>query len=178
MGRDKASLTLDGVSLLQRTVEQLRSISPDVILVGRESGDLQARSVGDEIEGVGPIGGLLAGLRAAAYPLSAVAACDHPFLNGRALLALAGLAPGYDAVIPRVDGAAQPLHAVYHRRSLTPIERYVEAGGRSLKGLLEELIVRWVSGTELEVLDPGLRSLLNVNTPEEWQRAREGRDDR
>lgn len=172
MGRDKALLERDGVTLLERTVCELQTISEDVIVVGRAVHIPGVRGVPDERRGLGPIGGLLTGLRLARCPLVIAVACDHPFLDARALNVLVSLASGYEAVVPSMAGIAQPLHAVYRRTSIPTVEAYVAGGGRSLNGLLEKLSIRWVTEAEMAEIDPDHRSLLNVNTPEEWRRAR------
>lgn len=168
MGRDKASLRRDGATLLERTIQQLRVISREVILVGRESAPLGARAVPDQEPGLGPVGGLLTGLRASRFALNVVVACDHPFLEAVVLRALVARAGDFDAVVPKVAGRAQPLVAVYRNDCLRVVEEYVQSGGRSLRGLLPHLSVRWFEEAELAGLDPDFRSFHNVNTPEDW----------
>jgi molybdopterin-guanine dinucleotide biosynthesis protein A len=174
MGRDKASLQWDGRGLLERTVIELQRISDDLLVIGRNSPVQGARAIEDETPGLGPVGGLLTGLHAARYPLVIATACDHPFLDAAALSRLVSLASAHDAVVPVTGGLAQPLHAVYRRSSVAAVQAYVAEGRRSLTGLLETLSVRWVHGAELAGIDPDGRSLLNVNTPEEWENLRAG----
>lgn len=170
MGRDKAGLSVHGVTLLDRTIAELRCLSDDLVVVGRTSGRADVRVVPDEIPDSGPVSGLITGLRAARLPLCVVVACDHPFLDAQVLRALAGLAAGFDAVVPQNGPDPQPLHAVY-RRGVRPIaEDYFAGGGRSMRGLLDRLSVRWVREEEMTAIDPSGRSVLNVNTPGEWQR--------
>lgn len=173
MGQDKALLRLGSGSILDRTLNELRRISDDVIVVGRDAdGREGVRAVPDAVQGAGPVGGLLAGLRAARYPLCAVVACDHPFLTAESLAGLADLAEGHEVVVPRVGGKPQPTHALYRRDLIAPVDAFMDGGGRALHRLLALLDVRWVDEDELAILDPGGRSLINVNTPEEWERAR------
>ncbi len=171
MGRDKAQLSLGRITLLDRTVRELRTISEEVLVVGRATCMTDVRSLTDEMPGSGPAGGLITGLRAARLPLCLTVACDHPFLDAEVLLSLAHLIPGFDAVVPRKGADPQPLHAVYRRDTLPAAEDYFSRGGRSLRGLLDGLHVRWVSEAEMTRIDPSGRSLINVNTPEEWERA-------
>jgi molybdopterin-guanine dinucleotide biosynthesis protein A len=46
-----------------------------------------------------------------------------PLLNVALLRHLMDLSPGFDVVLPRVDGNLEPLHAVYSRDCLEVIER-------------------------------------------------------
>jgi molybdopterin-guanine dinucleotide biosynthesis protein A len=169
MGRDKATLRLDGSTLLERTIRELQRLSDDVLVIGRTLPAVAGlRSLRDERADGGPVGGLLTGLRSARHPIVIAAACDHPFLSAVALAGLVRLAPGYDAVVPRQSGRPQPLHAVYSKGASTHAETYIGGGGQSLRGLLSGMAVRWVDDAELAWLDPSGRSLLNVNTPDEW----------
>lgn len=172
MGKDKAQLELHGTTILARTIDELRTISDDVLVVGRQlSEPPEVRSLPDHVAGRGPIGGLLTGLRAARFPLCAVVACDLPFLDAAVLRSLLGLAHGYDAVVPCTGGQQHPLHAVYQRGVLPKVEEYIAGAGQSMRGLLSGLRVRWVCEEEMMQLDPSSRSAVNVNTPGEWEEA-------
>jgi molybdopterin-guanine dinucleotide biosynthesis protein A len=168
MGRDKAGLRLREETLLEQTVRVLRAVAEDVVVVG---GD-RPGAVADEVPRQGPIGGIATGLRHIHQPYAVAAACDHPFLSARVLRYLADLIRGYDAVVP-VDDHIHPLHAVYARSILPLLETRIERGERAMKSALAELRVRWVEVKELRAIDPTGRSLMGVNTPEEWEAAKE-----
>ena len=80
---------------------------------------------------------------------------------------------GYDAVVPRRGGRPEPLHAVYGRGLIPAVEDLLARGGGPLRLLLTApgVRVRWVEEPELRRFDPKLRSLTNVNTPEDYERA-------
>jgi len=71
--------------------------------------------------------------------------------------------------VPRSDGRAHPMCAVYRREAVLPrAERRLAEGHLALSGLLEEGSVGWLEGPDLAAIDPSGRALSNVNTPEEW----------
>jgi molybdopterin-guanine dinucleotide biosynthesis protein A len=84
MGRDKALLDVDGRPLIAVVAERLRSVVDELVIA---SGDNEAyaqyadRCVADIFPGVGTLGGLHAGLDAAAHDRVLVVGCDMPFLN-------------------------------------------------------------------------------------------------
>jgi molybdopterin-guanine dinucleotide biosynthesis protein A len=174
MGRDKAMLVIDGQTLLARTVQVLSMVVGEILVVGRRHlpvFECSVESVPDDVPQVGPLGGLHAGLSRITSPYAVTVACDLPFLNPSLLRYLLQLAAGYDAVVPRVDGRTQPLHAVYAREVRHVIQRQLGASKFQVECLLTALAVRWVDEDEIDSIDPSHRSFLNANTPDEWQAA-------
>lgn len=164
MGQDKALLQLDGLPLLDRVAAVMRTVSDDLIVVGRGR-------VADDIPGAGPLGGLMTGLRRARHPRAYVVACDLPFLSADFLAYLASVAGSREAVIPRVHGRAQPLHAVYRPEVARVAARLLDSGERRMQALLGHLDVQWVEENEIDRFSLGRLSLRGVNTPQEWQEA-------
>jgi molybdenum cofactor guanylyltransferase len=77
----------------------------------------------------------------------------------------------YDAVVPEIAGLVQPLHAVYRKRCLAAINAMIAQGEARLVQIVDAVSVRKVGERELRAIDPDLRSFINVNTPEDYQRA-------
>lgn len=169
MGRDKTRFTIGGETLLERTVRVLGEVADEVLVVGPGAAPASARSLPDAPERTGPLAGLLAGVRAMTAAHAIVVASDHPYLDSRCLHFLAELATSFEAVVPRRNGHPQPTHAVYAKEVAAKITDDPDTN-RSLRGLLRRLDVRWVEESELRAVDPELRSLINVNTQEEWER--------
>lgn len=174
MGTDKAFLAMEGRPLIQRLVERVRALADDVVIVANDPKPYRrvgARVVGDLVKGAGALGGLHAGLSAAAHEWAFAFACDMPFLNLNLLRHMASLTPGYDAVVPRPNGLEEPLHALYHKRCLTPIARSLAAGDLKVISFLADVRVRYVEEAEIALFDPRHLSFFNANTPEEWEEA-------
>jgi molybdopterin-guanine dinucleotide biosynthesis protein A len=171
MGADKALLRTGGRTMLDRTVDVLISLSEDVVVVGRDyAGAGGVRSVADEVSNAGPLGGLSAGLQVIRHDAAICVGCDQPFLNRKLLSYLASVVGNHDAVVPRIAGRSHPLHAVYSRDVAPAAGSQIECGDLRLRTLLGRIRVRWVDEREIDPIDPDHRSLLNVNTPEEWKR--------
>ncbi|HET6148458.1 MAG TPA: molybdenum cofactor guanylyltransferase [Polyangia bacterium] len=120
----------------------------------------------------GPIAGLAAILAALPTGADAVVcvAADMPFLSPALLEHLRDTAPGAPAVVPRVADRAEPLLARYARAIAPVVAAQIAAGAHALVDLLARLDVAWIDEPELRALDPGLRSLVNVNTPADLAR--------
>jgi len=176
MGQNKALLPLGGRPLITHVLTTLTGLCQEIIIVTNDPTPyavLPARLVGDIYPGRGALGGIHAGLSASRTELTLVVACDMPFLNPALLRYLVSLAPGYDAVVPRLGDQFEPLHAVYTRRCLPPMERLLAQGPQRVITFYEQIHLRVVEEEELRRLDPELRSFINVNTPEEWTHAQQ-----
>jgi molybdopterin-guanine dinucleotide biosynthesis protein A len=172
MGRDKAFLELDGRPLIAHVVERVACVCAEVLVVAsnvQPYAGLGARLVEDRFRGVGVLGGLHAGLEAAAHELALAVGCDMPFLNPALLRAFAGWAEGFDVAVLRQGEQVEPLHGAYRRTCLPAIEAAIRANRRRIVSFFPQVRVRYVIPEEVAPFDPGLRSFRNVNTPEEWE---------
>lgn len=176
MGRNKALLTLAGLTLVERVTHALAALTDDVIIIANDAEPyrfLQRPVIPDLRPGYGPLMGLYSGLKAARGDLALLAAVDMPFLAPDFLRYLLSLAPGYDVVIPHAHDRLHPLCAVYRRESCLPaIEQAIARGQRRLIAFHPQVRVRWVSEEALRRISPELLPLMNVNTPEELAIAR------
>ncbi len=82
LGRDKARILFEGRDLLTRTAGLLRSVTPEVWVIGRDPADhgLSLPWKLDDIPGKGPVGGIITALRALDRPCL-VLSCDLPFIE-------------------------------------------------------------------------------------------------
>jgi len=89
LGMDKVGLPFSGETLLSRTVGLARERCRDVYVSGRDPAGLEFDCpwIADEVAGIGPMGGILTGLRQIGRPLL-VLACDMPLLDGAVLSCL------------------------------------------------------------------------------------------
>jgi molybdopterin-guanine dinucleotide biosynthesis protein A len=172
----KAALEIGGRSIAARTMEALGAVFARVVVVANEPGPwaaLGAELVPDRARGAGPLGGLQAALLATrGHPGVVCVGGDMPFLSPAILRLLRDRDPDAEAVVPRVGGRPEPLLARYAAGCLDVVERRLAAGALAVHELLGALAVRWVDEPELRALDPALRALTNVNTPEDLAAAR------
>jgi molybdopterin-guanine dinucleotide biosynthesis protein A len=127
--------------------------------------------VADRIAGAGALGGLYTALVEAPTEQVLVIACDMPFLTAPFLSRLAALGAGAEAVVPRDAAGPHPLCASYMRRVADRLRTRIEAGALRIIDALEDLDVRPLGPDELTPFDQDGRLLLNVNTPDDYQRA-------
>lgn len=168
MGTDKAWVEVGGVTLAARAVRTLRVLCAEVLVAsgdGRRLPGVGDRQVPDVLPDAGPLAGIVAGLDAASHDLVAVAAVDLPFASSAVFRLLLDSRGAERAVVPRVDGRLQPLHAVYARSAADPLRAFLDGGGRSVTTGVQALGPRVVEPHEWAGADATGRFARNVNRP-------------
>ena len=175
MGRTKATLELDGETLLERALKLASSAAAEAILVGpRAELGTYCRVVEDVYPGQGPLAGIHAALAASTTELNLVLAVDTPFLEPRFLEYLVAQARESGAVVtlPRTADGFHPLAAVYRPAFREAAERALRQGRNKIDALFAEVEVRILESDELEELAFAPAIFENLNTPEDVERAR------
>ena len=183
MGRSKAWLDWGGVPLLNHVVGVVRvAVEGPVVVVGAPGQELppvDAEVVADPVEGCGPLQGIATGLAAlqGRAEVAFVASVDLPLLHPAYVRRVLALLGAHEVLLPVVHGHHQPLAAAY-RTSLAPVVVGLLGAGRSRPpDLFATVDVHRAGAAELLAdptlaqADPELRSLVNVNTPEEYAAA-------
>ena len=174
MGRPKSLLLFDGEPLISHIVRTLRRMFNETVIVAspeQELPDLPAILVSDEVAYQGPVGGLYYGLTAASGKFCFVTSCDVPFLNPSLIAYLVSQIADRDVVVPYWENRFQPLHAVY-RTSVLPLLK-AQLDRRELRPvyLFDKVKTVKVDEGEIRRFDPEGLSFLNMNTPEDYERA-------
>jgi molybdopterin-guanine dinucleotide biosynthesis protein A len=188
MGRSKAGLDWHGETLAARVTRVLaRAVGSGQIVVvrapGQELPDLpgHVEVVSDPAEGDGPLRGLASGLAALAgrADVAFVSSVDAPFLHASFVTAVLGAVEEADAAaVPVVSGHRHPLAAAYRVGLVPLVGELLAAGERRLGVLLDQVGARILDEATLLAtpgvgdVDPTLRALRNVNTPDEYDEAR------
>jgi molybdopterin-guanine dinucleotide biosynthesis protein A len=177
MGRPKASLILDGRTLLQRTLETLQPVtSPVVIAAGQNDLPINAISgsslilVHDAVAQQGPLAGV-----AAAYPVLVdraeivfICSCDLPLLKAGFVARVCELVGEFDAAVPEHGGRRHPLAAAYRVAALAKAAELLAGGEHRAMAWIDALKIRRIGVDLLAGVDPELQSLRNVNTPQDY----------
>ncbi len=180
MGSDKAFVQLNGRTLLERTLETARAVTPEVIVVGERSKFSPFASVIDDVfRDRGPLGGIHAALAVTATDLNLILAVDLPFVEPKFLKYLFGYAQranGTDAlvILPRAQGGFQPLCAIYRKEFGRAAELALKRGENKIDRLFNEVGIIAVNEDEIVAAGFSCNMFRNLNTPDEVKRA-EGR---
>ena len=178
LGRDKALERIGDKTLIERVVGCIAPVSAEVIVVVASPPKAAAlplpadvRVVSDRYPRCGSLGGIFTGLSASREPWILLVACDMPFLDPRLMRGLMAMRRGVDAVVPCLNGRPEPLHALYSKTCLEPMERMLQGGLLKIAPLFEMVRVRYVDERTIDRIDPHHRSFFNVNSPADVEEA-------
>ena len=173
-GNPKALIELGGRSIVERVVAALTPAVDDVLVV-TNTPELYAflglPMIADVYPDHGSLGGIYSGLRAAGE-IAFTVACDMPFLHPEVVRLVVERAGEGDVVIPRVGEQLETMHAAYSQTCLPPIEARLRAGRLKIVGFFDDVRVVEIGAAEVaRFRDPAI-AFMNVNTPDELERAR------
>ena len=178
LGRDKAVEPLGGQPLIRRVVDRLAAVVDETVVVVADEERAERLPLPDSTlvavdayPDCGSLGGIFTGLSAAPADWGLVVACDMPFLDLRLLRRILDLRGGHDAVVPVLDGRPEPTHAAYSKACLPAMERRLWARELKISGFFADVNVHLLPEPEIDRIDPAHLSFMNVNTPEDLQRA-------
>lgn len=179
MGRDKSQLVIGRQRGIDRITAELRPVVGDVFLVGsrREYAGSGLKNIPDVHDRWGALGGIHAALRSCKTDWAMIVACDLPFVTRALIGRLTGFAreDAFDAIVPvQPDERPQPLCALYRRGTcLSESDRLIARGEHTPRALLANVRTRRVEFRELADLTGAANFFFNMNTPDEYEEAKE-----
>jgi phospholipid/cholesterol/gamma-HCH transport system ATP-binding protein len=177
MGAEKAFVTLNGRSLLERMLDVVKTVTPDVRIIGDAQKFSQfAPTVEDIFRDCGPLGGIHAALRASPSELNLILAVDLPLVSTallQYLITRAQSAPGASATVPHAAGGWQPLCAVYRREFADAAESVLRSGRYKIDELFDVVKTQRVEEEDLASAGFSPEIFRNLNTKEEVEDATE-----
>ncbi len=178
--QNKTAVTVGNRSLLQWGVSRLSIFNSDIIIVTAKKQTLpqfvdypKLRVVTDIYPGKGSLGGIYTGLATSDSFYNLVVACDMPFLNQDLLRYMIQLSANFDLVVPRLGNMVEPLHAIYSKVCLDPVDGLLKQGNLKILELFNLVRVRYVESEEINRFDPKHLSFFNINTEADLKAARE-----
>ncbi len=180
-GASKPALPVGDESMLARRVRLLSGLFSEII-VSVPFGGLagveellspsvldSATLVPDPLPGIGPLAGLISALSCTSSPAAFVSTVDAPYLVPSLTVMLAATLTGHDAAVPLWGGYPEPLVACYSVSVIPAVQRAVDTGRHRIVSFYEDIDVVYVNERRIRAVDPGGRSFVNINTPEEYR---------
>ncbi|OOZ37114.1 molybdenum cofactor guanylyltransferase [Solemya velesiana gill symbiont] len=173
-GMDKGLIELAGRPMIEYVIDVL-SPQVDELLINANRSQSRYLAYGfpvfeDAVTGfAGPLAGIAAAIDHAASDMILTVPCDGPWLPADLAVRLEQrlLKEDADICIAHDGNRKQPVFGLFHRRVVTSINNFLEAGDRKLQ--------LWLSTQKFAVEDfsDHPNAFINVNTPKEKARVEE-----
>jgi molybdopterin-guanine dinucleotide biosynthesis protein A len=176
MGKDKAFLPFHGTSLIQYVLQQVEGIGNEIIIISNQPDDHNEFNLPvfeDIFPGTGPLGGLYTAIYYARYEYCWVFACDMPFINRDLMRHMEGIAPLYDAVVPKLEISeyTEPFRAIYKKSCLPAIHEVLSSNKRRVTDFFYLVNVHFLEWKDIKRYDPQGKSFININTRDDLHEA-------
>lgn len=169
MGKDKAFILFSGKPLIETVMVKLSALFKDLIIITNKPRLYRKYGIKiqkDILPGRGPLGGIYTGLLSSKTLHNFIVACDMPFLNQDLIRYMVEEINGFDVVIAKAHGRFQPVHAVYSKHCIGPIENELSKNNLKITNFFQYVKVRTITEKEAARFDPDGLSFKNINTPE------------
>jgi molybdopterin-guanine dinucleotide biosynthesis protein A len=178
MGTAKANLPFGPECMLTRMVRILSSVLSPVVVVAAAEQPVPALPpevllAYDAQAERGPLMGLATGLALLEGQVDAVflSGCDTPLLKPEFISAMLAELGEHAMLVPQDDSRVYPLASVYRMQCLPHVQALLAADCLRMTSIFERLPTRFIATAALREVDANLHSLLNVNTPADYDLA-------
>jgi molybdopterin-guanine dinucleotide biosynthesis protein A len=165
-GQDKALYPYQGRPLIEYAIETAKRAFGRVAIVADRADRFSFPDIPchpDLVPGLGPIGGVLTALHHSDTDHVFILACDMPELDQGLMVHMGEVSAEYDVTVPWVKGYYEPLHAIYSKNCIAPIEASIKRGQRQIVSFFDLVSVRRVIEEEIRgFVDPSL-AFRNIN---------------
>lgn len=175
-GVPKGTVPFLGRALIEHVLAHTQRFEFSEVLISTRDAASYARYghrlVADRTDGLGAPGAVSTLLHATRAEWLLVLACDMPIVAPAAIELLfetASQEPTSSAFAFEVAGRLEPLLGLYRTQAASQFEACVGAKGCSFQKLFNQLPGRVLPESALAAVDPTLRSVIGVNSPEALQ---------
>jgi len=176
MGRDKAWLELGGRPMIEHVIAGLAPVTSKLAIIanGPDYEKLGYHVFADLHCGIGPLEAIRVALANTLTSRAVLVGCDLPFVTADLFNRLLGIPGNQQATVPvDADGKLEPLCAIYRPEALAVVTDLIARGERKVNLLFDRVPTRLVPFDELRDLEGSVLFFENINTPEDYARARE-----
>lgn len=169
-GKTKAKITIEGKTIIERSLETLGSVFDDIIIITNNKDEFREyghiRMAGDIYHNTGPLGGLHSALTNTRAKAVFMVAADMPQLSAPLIERQADefFSSDCDVLLPEWEGHIEPLHGIYSSSVLAKLEEYL---GRESKYAIRDFL-SLVSVQYFNCGDMAKQNVfININTRED-----------
>lgn len=168
-GITKATVVIEGATIISRIISAIEKFFPELIIVTNSPEEFlefsQYKIIKDVYLKAGPLAGIHAALKSSSKEAVFVFAGDMPFPDKKIIADLINEFSyrNCNVLIPKIGQFIEPLHAIYRKSLLNDLERFISDGkSRAVRDFLLE-----VNADYLQIPDneQNKRAFTNINSP-------------
>lgn len=175
-GENKAFISFGNRRVIDNIYEVFKAVFDEIILVTNQPMaylEWDVNIVTDIYPVRSSLTGIHTGLFYARTPFIFVTACDTPFLKKEMVeMVVSRIEPGDAVVIPETADGTEQLCAAYSKTCLSHMERQIKEKRFQIKKMFGKVRVKKIPETLLRQVDPELMSFFNINTAEDYSKAK------
>ena len=140
LGRTKALVEVDGRTIIEKVLSVIPAQKDNIKLITSSFQIfrfLKLKMIADIHPGLGPIGGVHAGLVDSPFDFNFFLACDLPLISTEVVQTVLDFHAGQDIFGISTKNGLEPLCALYSRNCIPAIERQIKIRDYSLHSLFE-----------------------------------------
>ena len=165
MGRDKGFLLFEGKPFVQYSIEALKPLVSNIIIVSnhRDYDVFGLDRIEDHIENAGPLAGIYSGLKHTKTEYNLVLSCDIPLITSEILKKLIDAIDDETEIIQiESEGKTMPLIALYKKQCEHIFIKLLNEGERRLQFAVNQCNIKNVVLNKDEI-----HFTNNINTPDQ-----------
>lgn len=170
LGEEKGLASFNGKPLVSYAIDVLEPIVGKLLISANtqleEYEKFGYETVQDEVSGIGPMGGILTGLKKSESRFNLILSCDTPFVTTALYEYLLKSAEYYQIVVPKHNDFIEPLCSIYATNVLWELQHCVENGNFKMHDFFKKADLKAIDITpDLPFYNEDL--FVNINTQKE-----------
>jgi len=129
MGRDKATIQVNGKPLINLIYTEAKKVFRDIIIISNHHKNIDGidAPIFKDITPIqSPIVGIVSALLYADTPYVFILPCDTPFVSQKSIEYMINEIHGEDLIIPRTKNGFEPLYAIYSKSCISCLFKLIE----------------------------------------------------
>ena len=179
MGQDKGSMIIQDKPMINHVLSTLNNEINEVIIVlnnkqridkyknfiKKQDYNFKISFVEDEIKDIGPMSGILTGLKHISSNYALVLPCDSPYVTNNLIRNIFNeIELNYQSIVPYHDEknklkTSEPLHSIYNKNIIPEIEKLISQNVLHIKGLIEKIDTKFILIDDKKLLKKEFRNL-------------------
>jgi molybdopterin-guanine dinucleotide biosynthesis protein A len=164
-GSDKSELIVNGKTLLERSLDLMRSCFSEICISTNnpQHAKYGFTTIEDAKKNLGPLGGIYSVLENIQTEYAFFISLDMPFLTLQTIEKMVAKISGQDVIVPKSDWKIEPLCGIYRKSIVKEIENQIEKRDYKLLNLYKNLDVEFINFAASE-------KFININSPADYQK--------